>query len=193
MHAANGRAVELALERRPRLRRRERNDGGPPAANVVSGGVVSIVNVREAGVGSTLPAASTRADRRTCSSRRRASRDFAATNTTGRSPSKNPGRRVCTRTSNPPRGRERQNGALFDVGRRAGAIVVSGGGCVDREGANRRASGQRSPPHHAPGPRTCTSRPPRARANTATCRLRTCPAKRRRACTRTSTPTSTRT
>ena len=33
-------------------------NGGPPAANVVSGGVVSTVNVRVAGVGSTLPAAS---------------------------------------------------------------------------------------------------------------------------------------
>ena len=32
--------------------------GGPPTFNVVSGAVVSIVNVRDAGDGSTLPAAS---------------------------------------------------------------------------------------------------------------------------------------
>ena len=34
------------------------NTGGPPASNVVCGAVVSIVNVRLAGVGSTFPAAS---------------------------------------------------------------------------------------------------------------------------------------
>ena len=34
------------------------NSGGPPRSDVVSGATVSIVNVRDAGVGSTFPAAS---------------------------------------------------------------------------------------------------------------------------------------